>query len=52
MDAGVCDCNVGVQLRPKYVLKKSIFRFGFRSGAYGALYSPLSHSQKRLQTFS
>ena len=22
------------------------------SGAYGALYSPLSHSQKRLQTFS
>ena len=23
-----------------------------RDGAYGALYSPLSHSQKRLQTFS
>ena len=38
MDAGVCDCNVGVQLRvPQYVLKKRIFRFGFRALVRGVI---------------
>ena len=31
---------------------RAAFKPGDFSGAYGALYSPLSHSQKRLQTFS